>query len=70
MPNGDPIYYHVHKILEALGLDLEAYPDEETISHLEHILIHLLLTEGPRCSDYKDRMRGLELPFETGRDGR
>ena len=65
MPNGDPIYYHVHKILEALGLDLEAYPDEETISQLKYILIHLLLTEGPRWSNYRDRMRD----FETGREG-
>lgn len=68
MPNGDPIYYHVHKILETLGLDREDYPDQETINQLEHILIHLLLTEGPRCSDYRDRMGGHELHFETGRD--
>lgn len=70
MPNGDPIYYHVHKILEALGLDLEAYPDGRTISQLEHILIHLLLTEGPRYSDYRDRMPGYEVESETERDGR
>ncbi len=69
MPNGDPIYYHVHKILEALDLDREAYPDKETIRELEYILIHLLLTEGPRCSDYRDRMRGLELHVKSGEDG-
>ena len=69
MPNGDPIYYHVHKILETLGLDLEAYPDEKTIMQLEDILIHLLLTEGPRFSDYRDRMRGLELHVKSGEDG-
>lgn len=56
MPNGDPIYYHVHKILEALGLDLENSPDEETIKKLEYVLIHLLLTVGPHYSDYKDRI--------------
>lgn len=61
MPNGDPIYYHVHKILEALDLDREAYPDKETIRELEYILIHLLLTEGPRCSDYRDRIPGFDL---------
>ena len=66
MPNGDPIYYHVHKILEALDLDREAYPDKETIRQLEYILIHLLLTEGPRCSDYRDRIPGLELLVKSG----
>ncbi len=45
MPNGDPIYYHVHKILETLGLDREAYPDKETISNLEGILHHFLHTD-------------------------
>ncbi|RKU31528.1 hypothetical protein C6497_01655 [Candidatus Poribacteria bacterium] len=61
MPNGDPIHYHVHKILEALDLDLENYPDEKTISELEYVLIHLLLTEGPRYSDYRNRIPGLDL---------
>ena len=45
MPNGDPIDYHVHKILETLGLDREAYPDKETISNLEDILHHFLHTD-------------------------
>ncbi len=35
MPNGDPIYYHVHKILEALDLDLEDYPDKKTMAHVK-----------------------------------
>ncbi len=69
MPNGDPIYYHVHKILEVLDLDREDYPDEKTIRELEHILIHLLLTEGPRCSDYRDRIPGFELLVKSKRAG-
>ena len=70
MPNGDPIYYHVHKILEALGLDRENYPDQETISQLEYVLIHLLLTVGPHYEEYGGRIPELDLFVKNRKDGK